>query len=173
MPALAQVSVMNDLKGSEGMQKQRKSNQETVVQLLSCVWLFATPWSAARQAPLFSTIPQSLLKFMSIDSEFLSDHLILCHPLLLLPSIFPSIRVFSNESAFPIKWPNYWSVSFSVSPSNEYLGLISFGLTDSISLLYKEFSEVFSSTTVSKHQFFGPHPYWSNSHIHTWLLEKT
>ena len=94
------------------------------VQLLTPVWLFATPWTAACQASLFITNSQSLLKLMSIKSVMPSIHLTLCHPLLLLPSIFPSIRVFSNESALRIKWPKYWS--FSISPSNEYSGLISF-----------------------------------------------
>ena len=97
-----------------------------IVQLLSCVRLFATPWTAARQASLSFTISQSLLKLMSIESVTTSNHLTLCHPLLLLPSIFPSIRVFSNESVLHIGWPKYWSFSFSISPSNEYLGLISF-----------------------------------------------
>ena len=96
------------------------------VQLLSRVWLFATPWTAARQASLSITNSWSLLKLMSIDSGMPSNHLILCHPLLLLPSIFPSIRVFSNESALPIRWPVYWSFSFSISPSNEHSGLMSF-----------------------------------------------
>ena len=97
-----------------------------VVQLLSHVWLFATPWTAICQASLSFTISQNLLKLMSIESVMPSNHLILCHPLLLPPSIFPSIRVFSNESALHIRWPKYWSFSFSVSPSNEYSGLISF-----------------------------------------------
>ena len=96
------------------------------VQLLSHVWLFATPWTAAHQASLSFTIPWSLLKLMSIESVLPSHHLILCHPLLLLPSIFPSIRVFSKESVLHIRWPKYWSFSFSISPSNEYSGLISF-----------------------------------------------
>ena len=96
------------------------------VQLLSCVWLFATPWTAASQASLSFTISLSLLKLMSIESVMPSNHLILCRPLLLPPSIFPSIRVFSNESVLCIRWPKYWSFSFSISPSNEYSGLISF-----------------------------------------------
>ena len=96
------------------------------VQLLNCVWLFVTTWTTARQVSLSFTISQSLLKLMSIESVMLSNHLILCHPLLLLPSIFPSIRVFSNESTLHIRWPEYWSFSFSISPSNEYSGLISF-----------------------------------------------
>ena len=97
-----------------------------VVQLFSHARLFATPWATARQTSLSFTISRSLLKLMSIESVMPSDHLILCHPLLLLPSIFPSIRVFSNESVLHVGWPKYWSFSFSISPSNEYLGLISF-----------------------------------------------
>ena len=93
---------------------------------LSHVRLFATPWTAAHQASLSITNSQSPPKPMSIESVMPSNHLILCHPLLLLPSIFPSIRVFSNESALRIRWPKYWSFSFSISPSNEHSGLISF-----------------------------------------------
>ena len=96
------------------------------VQLLGHVWLFVTPLTAARQASLPFSISQSLLKYMFIELVMLSIHLILCHPLLLLPSIFPSIRVFSNELAPLIKWAKYWSFSFCTSPSNEYSGLISF-----------------------------------------------
>ena len=96
------------------------------VQSLSCVRLFATPWTAACQASLSITNSQSLLKLMSIESVMPSNHLTLCHPLLLLPSIFASIRVFSNDSALRIRWPKYWSLSFSISPSSEYSGLISF-----------------------------------------------
>ena len=96
------------------------------VQSLSCVRLFATPWTAACQAPLFFTNSQSLLKLMSVKSVMASSHLILCCPLLLLPSIFPNIRVFSSESVLHIRWSKYWSFSFSISPSNEYSGLISF-----------------------------------------------
>ena len=95
-------------------------------QSLSCVQLFAIPWSAACQVSLSFTISWSMLKFMSIESVMPSNHLVLCHPLLLLPSIFPSIRVFSNESALGIRWPKYWSFSFCINPSNEYLVLISF-----------------------------------------------
>ena len=97
-----------------------------VVQLLSCVQLFAIPRTAARQASLSSTISQSLLRFVSIESGVLSNHLILCCHLLLLPSIFPSIRVFCNELTLHIRWTKYWSFSFSISPSHEYSGLISF-----------------------------------------------
>ena len=96
-----------------------------VVQSFSPVRLFAAPWTAARQASLSITISQSF-KLMSVESVMLSNHLSLCRPLLLLPFMFPSIRVFSNESALLIRWPKYWSFSFSVSPSNEYSGLISF-----------------------------------------------
>ena len=94
--------------------------------LLSRVQLFATPRTAACQASLSITTSRSLLKLMSIESVMPSNHLILCHPLLLLPSVFPNIRVFSNESALHIKWPMYWSFSFNISASDEYLGLISF-----------------------------------------------
>ena len=96
------------------------------VQSFSHVWLFVTPWTAACQASLSITNSQSLLKFMSIELVMPSNHLILCCPLLLLPSIFPSIGVFSNESVLCISWPKYWSFSFSISPSNEYSGPISF-----------------------------------------------
>ena len=117
------------------------------VQLPSCVHLFATPWTSACQASLSLTICWSLPKFMSIALMMPSNHLILCHPFLLLPSIFPSIRVFSNESALPIRLPKFWSFSFSVSPSNEYSGLVSFKI-GLISQLTKGLSRVFSSTTV-------------------------
>ena len=96
------------------------------VQLLSHVWLFEIPWTAACQASLSITNSLSLLKLMFIESVTPSNHLILCHPLLLPPSIFPSIRVFTNESVRHIRWPKYWNFSFSISPSNEYSGLISF-----------------------------------------------
>ena len=96
------------------------------VQSLSHVWLFVTPWTAACQASLSITNSQTLLKLMSSESVMPSNHLILCHPLLLLPSVFPSIRVFSNELVLQIRWPKYWSFSMSISPSNEYSGLISF-----------------------------------------------
>ena len=96
------------------------------VQSLSCVQLFATPWTTAHQASLSFTNPWTLLKLMSIKLVMPSNHLILCRPLFLLPSIFPSIRVFSNVSVLPIRWSKYWSFSFSITPSNEYSGLISF-----------------------------------------------
>ena len=100
--------------------------QYSSVQSLSCVQLFATPWTAARQAPLSITNSRSLLKLMSIELVMPSNHLILCHPLLLPPSIFPSIKIFSNKSVLHIRWPKDWSCSFNISPSNEYSGLISF-----------------------------------------------
>ena len=142
------------------------------VQSLSRVWLFATPWTAARQASMSITNSRSLLKLMSIELVMPSNHLILCYPLL-LPVIFPSIRVFSNESALHIRWPKYWSFSFNISPSNEHPGLISLGWTGWISLQSKGLSRVFSNTTVQKHQFFGAQlSSQSNSHIHTWPVEK-
>ena len=147
-------------------------DQFSSIQSLSRVRLFATPWTAAHQAFLSITNSRSLLKLMSVESVMPSSHLILCCPLL-LPSIFPSIRVFSTESVLRITWPKYWSFSFSINPSNEYSGLISFGWTDWISLQSKGLSRVFSNTTVQKHQFFCPQlSLLSNSDIHTWLLEK-
>ena len=122
---------------------------------------------AALQASLFITNSRSLLKSMSIESVIPSKHLILCHPLL-LPSIFPSIRVFSNDSVFHIKWPKYWNFSFSISLSNEYSGLISFRM-DWLDLhASKGFSRVFFNTIVQKHQFFTAQPsLWSNFDIRT------
>ena len=111
------------------------------VQSLGCVWLFVTPWTATRQASLSIANSQSLLKLMSIEPMMSSNYLTLCHPFLLLPSIFPRIRVFSSESDLRIRWPKYWSFSFSVSPSNEYSGLISFRIDwfESIFSLFKIF----------------------------------
>ena len=141
-------------------------DQFSSIQSLSRVRLFATPWTAAHQAFLSITNSRSLLKLMSVESVMPSSHLILCCPLL-LPSIFPSIRVFSTESVLRITWPKYWSFSFSINPSNEYSGLISFGWTDWISLQSKGLSRVFSNTTVQKHQFFCPQlSLLSNSDIH-------
>ena len=139
--------------------------QFSSVQSLSRVQLFATPWTAARQASLSITNSQSPPKPMSMKSVMPSNNLILCCPLLLRPSICPSIRVFSNESPLRIRWPKYWSFSFSISPSNEHPGMIS--------LQSMGLSRVFSNTTVQKHQFFGAQlSSQSNSHIHTWPLEK-
>ena len=144
------------------------------VQLLSHVQLFATPWTAAHQASLSITNSQSLLKLMSIELVIPSNHLILCRPLLLPPSIFPSIRVFSNESVLCIRWPKYWSFSFSLSPSNEYSGLISFRMDwlDLLavqgtlkSLLQQQSAKRFNSSMLSF--LFIPtltsiHDYWKN-----------
>ena len=144
-----------------------------VVQSLSHAQLFAASWTAEYQDFLSFTISQSLLKLMSIESVMPSNHLILCHSLLLLPSIIPSIRVFSNELALCIRWPKYWSfVSASVFPVNIH-GWFPLGLTGLICLLSKGLSKVFSHTTVWNHQFFGAQPsLWSSSYIRTWLLEK-
>ena len=125
-----------------------------------------------RTHELSFTISWSLLKFMCIEWVMLSKHLILCQPLLRL-SIFSSIRVFPNEFALCIRWPEYWGFSFSVSPTNNIQSWLPLGLTGLISLLSRELSRAFSSTTMWKRQFFGSQlSLWSNSHIHTWLLEK-
>ena len=136
--------------------------------LFSHVLLFATPWIATYKASLSFCISHSLLKLMSIESEIPSNHLILCHTLLLPPSIFPRLRVFSTEMVLGIRCPKYWSFSFSISPSNEHSGLISFRM-DWLDLpLSKGLSRAFSNTTVQKYQFFGTQSsLWYNSHIHT------
>ena len=143
------------------------------VQSLSHVRLFLTPWIAAFQASLSITSSRSSLKLTSIESVIPSSHLILCHPLLLLPPIPPSIRVFSNESTLRMKWPKYWSFSISISPSNEHPGLISF-IMDWLDILAVQGTlKSLLQTTVQKHQFFGAQlSSQSNSHIHTWPLEK-
>ena len=152
----------------------RLSIQFSSIQSLSCVWLFATPWTAAHQASLAITISRSPPKPMFIESVMPSNHLILCHPLLFLPSIFPSIRVFSDESALLIRWPKYWSFSFNISPSMNTQDWSPLGWTGWISLQSKGLSRVFSNTTVQKHQFFctqldlysptltSIHDYWKN-----------
>ena len=151
----------------------RAYNLFSSVQLLSHVRLFATPWTAACQASLSITNSQNLFKLMSTESVMPSSHFILCRPLLLLPSIFPSIRVFSNESVLCIRRPKYWSFSISSSPSNEYSGWISSRIDWFDLLAVKGLSRVFSNTTVQKNQFFGAEPsLWCNYHTHTWLLEK-
>ena len=122
---------------------------------------------ATCQVSLSFTISQSLVKLMSIELRMPSNHLILCHPLLILPSIFPRIRLFSNESALHLRWPKYW-FSFSISPSNEYSGLIVFRIDWFDLLAIQGISRVFSSTIIWKHLFEGTQPsLWSNSHIHT------
>ena len=149
------------------------THQFNSVQLLSRVRLFATLWIAAYQASPSITNFWSSLKLTSIESVMPSSHLILCHPLLLLPLIPPSIRVFSNESTLCMRWPKYWSFSFIIIPSKEHPGLISFRMVGWISLQSKGLSRVFSNATVQKHQFFGAQlSSQSNSHFHTWLLEK-
>ena len=137
------------------------------VQSLSSVWLFVTPWITARQASLSITNSQSLPKLISIQSVMTSSHLILCSPLLLLPPVSRSVRVFSNDSTLIMRWSKYWSFSFSTSPSNEHSGLISFRM-DWLDLLAVQGTlRVFSNTTVQKHQFFGAQlSSQSNSHIH-------
>ena len=158
-------------------------------QLLSCVQLFTSPWTAAYQASLSITNSQSLLKLMSIKSVMPSNHLILCCPLLLLPSIFPSIRVISNKSVLHIRWPKYWSFSFSDSPSNEYSGLISFSI-NRLDLLAGQgtLKSLLQYLSVQKHQFFSAQLYyiiyilyilygmwkcWSLSHVRLFVTPWT
>ena len=143
-----------------------------VTQLLSRVWLFVSPWTVASQAPLSSTKFQSLLKFMSIKSVMISNHLILCCSLLLLPLVFPSIRVFPMSRLFT---SDDQSIGASIIVLTVNIqGWFPLGLADLICLQSKGLSRVFSNTTVQKHQFFGAQlSLWSNSHIHTLLLEKT
>ena len=128
-PEILNLDTITKVKQNEIVHIYQKKEKTTsllfvvVVQSLSCVQLFVTPWTVACQASLSFTISWSLLRFMSTESVMLSNHLTLCCPLLLLSSIFPSIRVFSNEPALCIRWPKYWNLSFSISPSNEYSGL--------------------------------------------------
>ena len=144
------ISQFPRLKEEDGI-----STEQCSVQLRSCVRLFSTPWTTAHQASLSITNSWSLLKLISTESVMPSNRLILCHPLLHLPSIFPSVEVFSNELALRIRWPKCWSFSLNISPSSEHSGLISLGWTGWISLQSKGLSRVFSNTTVQKHQFFG------------------
>ena len=151
-----------------------------IVRSLSCVRLFVTPWTATCQASLSFTISRNLLKLMSVESVMPSNHLILCRPLLLLPSVFPSIRVFSNASVLHIRWPKYWSFSFSISPCNEYSGLISFrmdwldllavqGTQDSSptpqfkSINSSTFSPLYSPTLTSIHNSWKNHSFVSKT----------
>ena len=136
--------------------KKKKYHLDQSVQFSgSVVSDSVTAWTAACQASLSITNSQSLLKLMSIELVMPPNHLVLCHPLLLLPSILPNIRVFSSESVHCIRWPKYRSFSFSISPFNEYSGLIPLGWTGWISFWYKGLSRFFSNTTVQKHLFFG------------------
>ena len=147
--------------------------QDLLLLSLSVMSDSATPWTATLQASLSVTISQSLLKLMFIESVMPSNHLILCRPLLLLPSIFPSFRVFSSESVLRIRWPKYWSFSLSIIFPVNIQGWFPLGLTGLISLQSKGHSRVFSNITVQKHQFFcAQFSLWSSSHIHTWPLEK-
>ena len=142
-----------------------------VVQSLNHVPLFVTQWTEYARLSWHSLSPR-LLKLMSSESVMPSNYFILRHPLLSLPSIFNSIKVFSNELALHIRWPKYWSFSFNISLSMNIQGWFPLGLTGLISLLFKGLS-IFSSTTVWKHQSLGAQPFlWSNSNICTWLLEK-
>ena len=154
----------------------KKCQGSTLVQFSSVihsVQLFATSWTAACQASLSITNSRSLIKLMSIESVMPSNHLTLCHPLLLPPSIFPRIRVFSNESVLHIRWPKYWSFSFNISPSNEHPGLISFrmnwlgllGVQGTLKSLLQHHS---SKASILQRSVCLQ----SNSHIHMWLLEK-
>ena len=146
--------------------------------LSSCIQLFVTPWTAAHQASLSITNSWSLLKLMSIKSVIPSNHLVLCHPLLLLPSIFPSIRVFSNESVLPIRWPKYWSFSFNISPCNEYSRLISFwidwfdlpavqGTLKSLLLYHSSKSPILRHSAFFIVQF--SHPYMTTGNVYSLL----
>ena len=153
--------------------KRQMDSKFSSVQSLSRVQLFATPWITARQASLSITNSRSSLRLTSIESVMPSSHLILCRPLLLLPPIPPSIRVFSNESTLRLRWPKYWSFSSSIIPSKEIPGLISFRMDCLDLLAVQGLSRVFSNTTVQKQQFFGTQlSSQSNSHIHTWPQEK-
>ena len=139
----------------------------TTAQSLSPVWLFATSWIAAHQVSLSITNSRSSPKLMPIESVMPSSHLILCHPHLLLPLISPSIRVFPNESTLRMRWTKYWSFSFSIIPSKEHPGLISFRMHWLDLLAVQQLSRVFSNTTVQKHQFFSTQlSSQSNSHMH-------
>ena len=155
------------------MEGTLRDYQFSSVQSLSHVRLFATPWTAAHQASLSITNSRSSLRLASIESVMPSSHLILCHPLLLLPPIPPSIRGFSNESTLHTRWPKYWSFSFSLSPSKNTQDWSLLEWTGWISLKPKGLSRVFSNTTVQNHQFISAQlSSQSNFHIHTWPLEK-
>ena len=168
---LRRIQMRNNTLGKTTVIRRIRSilRDKVVVQLQSHLWLFVIPWTVACQASLSFIISLCLLKLMSIESVMPSNHLILCHSLL-LPSIFPSIRIFTNESALLIRWPKYCSFSFSISPFSEYSGLISFKIDWFDLLVTQGLSRVFSSTTIQKHQFFSTQPYLrSNDHIRTQL----
>ena len=158
---------------SHGFAKSQTILGNSVQFICSVVSDSASPWIAACQASLSITNSRSSLGPTSIESVIASSHLILCRPLLLLPPIPPSITVFFNESTLCMRWPEYWSFSFSISSSNEHPGLISFRMDWLYLPAVQGILRVFSNTTVQKHQFFGAQPSsQSNSHIRTWLLEK-
>ena len=147
-------------------------NQHSSLQLLSCVRFFATPWTAACQASLSITNSRRLVKPMSTESVMPSNHLILYCPLLLLPSIFPSVRVFSNESALHMRWPKYWSFSFNISPSNEHPGLISFRM-DWLNLLAAQRTlKSLLQHNSSKASILLCSAFFIVQLSHPWLLEK-
>ena len=148
-------------------------HQFSSIQSLSRVWLFATPWITACLASLSITNSRSSPKLTSIESVMPSSHLILCYLLLLLTSIFPSIRVFSSESVLRLRWPNDWSFSFSISPSNEYSGLIAFRI-DWLDLLAVQgtLKSLLQHHSSKASILWRSVSLWFNSHIHTWLLEK-
>ena len=149
------------------------SVQFSSIQLLSRVWLFVTQWITACQASLSITNSQNSLRLMSIESVMPSSHLMLCRPLLLLPPIPHSIRVFPNESTLRMRWPKYWSFSFSIITSKEIPGLTFFRVDWLDSLAVQGTLKIFFNTIVQKHQFFGTQlSSQSNSHIHTWPQEK-
>ena len=156
----------NVFKESSNITKVSFMVVKPIVQSHSHVQLFVIPWPAACQAFLSFTVSWSLLKLMSIQSMIPSNHLIFCHPILLLPSIFSSIRVFSSELALHIRCPKYWSSSFSISPSSVYSGFISLRIDWFGLFALQGLSRVFCSTTIWKHHFFGTQPSLrSNSHI--------
>ena len=152
---ISEIPYVEPIIQSEVCQKEKYKYCISSVQLLSDLSLFVTPWITAHQASLSITNCQSLPKPISIESVMPSNHLILCHLLLLLPSVFPRIRVFSNKLALRVRWPKYWSFSFNISPSNEHPVRSPLGWTGWISLQSKGLSRVFSNTTVQKHQFFN------------------
>ena len=155
---------------SEGTIRSSLINMVTLL-LFSCVQLFTTPWTAARQTSLSFAVSWSFLKVISLSHW--CHPTILCHPLFLRLSVFPSIRVFSSESTVCMRWPKYWSFASALVLPMNIQGWFLLVLTGLISLQFKGLSRVFSSTTVRRHQLFGAQPsLWSSCHIHTWLLEK-
>ena len=161
----------------EGKERPKRgadhSRLVVVVQLLSCIWLLVTPWTAAHQASLSFTVSWSFLRFMFIESVMPANYLILCSSLLFLPPIFPSIRVFSNELVLRISWPKYGSFSFSISPSNEYSGLISFRM-DWLDLLaiQRTLKSLLQHHNSKASVLWCSAFLWSSSCIHTWLREN-